>query len=312
VKAAIASLLITIPTFAQVQSGVVDTNVAGVANLPAQKIQPNDLLAVSVYDEPELTRTVRVGEDGSIGLPMLKNRIAASGLMPAQLETAIANALQDGEILVNPVVIVTMLEYSSSRAVSVMGSVRKPLTFTVVGSVRLLDALARAEGLNTDAGPEVLISRPGAAFSERIVLKELMDGTDPQLNIVLEGGEEIRVPEARKIYVLGNVKKPGAFPVRDGSENTVLKMLAMVEGVTQYAAKQAYIYRAGEVGQPRQEIPLQLKRILARKAPDVGLNADDILYIPDATGLRMGLTALEKAAMIGSGAAAAVIYAGAR
>jgi polysaccharide biosynthesis/export protein len=312
VRALVGLLFVTSLVWAQIRSGVVDTMVAGVANLPAQRIQPNDLIAVSVYDEPELTRTVRVGEDGSIRLPMLERPLSAAGLMPAKLEAAIAAALREGEILVNPIVTVTILEYSTSRTVSVIGAVRRPLTFPVVGTVRLLDALTKAEGLSSDAGPELLVSRPGADFSERIVLKDLIDGADPHLNIVLQGGEDVRVPEARKIYVVGNVKKPGAFPVRDGSENTVLKLLAMVEGVTSFAAKQAYIYRAAADGQPRQEIPLELKKILARKAPDVTLNADDILYIPDATGRRLAVTTLEKVALYGSGAAAAVIYAGAR
>jgi polysaccharide export outer membrane protein len=70
-----------------------------------------------------------------------------------------------------------------------------------------------------------------------------MSGKDPSLNIVLEGGEEIRVPEALKIYVVGNVKKPGAIPVRDNSETTVLKLLAIVEGVTPYYQNIAWIYR---------------------------------------------------------------------
>jgi polysaccharide biosynthesis/export protein len=312
VRAFIGFVLLTSPSWGQIRPGVVDTTVANVANLPAQIIQPNDLIAVSVYDEPGLTRTVRVGEDGSIGLPMLESRIAAGGLMPSKLEDVIAEALRQDEILVNPMVTVTILEYSTSRTVSVIGAVRRPLTFPVVGTVRLLDALAKAEGLSADAGPELLVTRAGADFSERFLLKDLIDGTDPKLNIVLVGGEDIRVPEARKIYVVGNVKKPGAFPVRDGSENTVLKLLAMVEGVTPFSAKQAYIYRDAGDGQPRQEIPLELKKIMARKAPDVSLNADDILYIPDATGRRLAVTTLEKAAMFGSGAAAAVIYAGAR
>ena len=51
-------------------------------NLPAQKIRPNDLVGVSVYGEPDLTRTVRVGADGTIRLPMLKDKIKSDGLMP--------------------------------------------------------------------------------------------------------------------------------------------------------------------------------------------------------------------------------------
>ncbi len=309
-KVFIVACLLAGGALTQVRSGVVDSNVASVANLPAQKIQGNDLIAVSVYDEPALTRTVRVSADGSIGMPMLPARIKAAGLLPAELEVAIAEALQKGGVLVKPVVTVTMLEYNSTRTVSVMGAVRKPLTFQVIGTVKLLDALAKAEGLTSDAGPAVLVTRAGADESQRINLKDLLDGADPKLNIVLQGAEDIRVPEARKIYVVGNVRKPGAFPVRDGSENTVLKLLAMVEGVAPYASRQAYIYRSKGEGQPRQEIPIELKKILTRKTPDVPLLADDLLYIPDATGRRLALTAIEKAVLYGSGAASALIYAG--
>src|ERR1039458_10210838 len=68
------------------------------ANLPAQAIGANDLIAVSVYDAPELTRTVRVSADGFVRLPMLKQRVKAQGLMPGELESAIAKALQDEQI----------------------------------------------------------------------------------------------------------------------------------------------------------------------------------------------------------------------
>jgi polysaccharide export outer membrane protein len=296
--------------WAQVRSGVVDFSLANVANLPAQRIQGNDLIAVSVYDEPAFTRTVRVGADGNIRLPMLPAPIQSIGLLPAELEAAIAEALQKNQILVKPVVSVTMLEYNSSRTVSVMGAVRKPLTFQVIGTVKLLDALAKAEGLSEEAGPTVLVTRPRDDKPERINLKDLLDGTDLTLNVVLEGGEDVRIPEARKIYVVGNVKKPGAISVRDGSENTVLKVLSLVEGVAPYAAKQAYIYRSVGEGQPRHEIPIQLSQILKRKTPDVPLFADDLLYIPDATGKRVTLTSLEKLSMAGGGVAAALIYAG--
>jgi polysaccharide export outer membrane protein len=293
--------------------GVVDSAVASVANLPAQRIAVDDLLAISVYNEPELTRTVRVSADGSIRIPMLPNPVHAAGLLPPELEQAAAEALEKGRVLVHPEVTVTILEYSSARTISVMGAVRHPLVFQAVGKVTLLDALARAEGVNADAGPEVLVTHPaGTAPADRINLKKLLDGQEPALNTPLLGGEAVRVPEARKIYVLGNVKRPGAFPVRDGSENTVMKLLAMVEGVAPYARKEAYIYRQAGEGQPRVEIPVDLKKLLSRKAPDVPVYADDILYIPDATGKRIGVTTLEKVAMYGSGAAAAVIYAGAR
>src|SRR5271157_6283147 len=69
------------------------------ANLPAQAVGPNDLIAVSVYDAPELSRTVRVGSDGFIRLPMLHRPLKAQGFLPAALEVAIAAALRAEEIL---------------------------------------------------------------------------------------------------------------------------------------------------------------------------------------------------------------------
>src|SRR5713101_3940618 len=71
-------------------------------NLPAQKIGPNDLIAVSIYDSPEFTRTIRVGEDGQIRFPMLKRPINAMGLLPSQLEVSIRQALEKEDLIVDP------------------------------------------------------------------------------------------------------------------------------------------------------------------------------------------------------------------
>src|SRR5438105_5687572 len=79
-------------------------------NLPAQRIGADDLIAVSVYDSPELCRTVRVSAEGQIRLPMLKRAIPVTGMLPRELETAIVEALRVEQILVDPVVTVTVAE----------------------------------------------------------------------------------------------------------------------------------------------------------------------------------------------------------
>lgn len=291
--------------------GVVDQQLAAVANLPAHKIGPNDLLALSVYDAPELTRTIRVGPDGRIELPMLKQPIVAEGLLPTELETAIAGALKSEDILVRPLVTVTIMDYNN-RSVSVMGAVHKPLTFEVIGATRLMDALARAEGITTDAGPELLLSRAGESGVRRFNVKQLLSGSDPSLNVPLEGGEEIRIPEALKVYVVGDVKKPAAIPIRDTSECTVLKLLSMTEGVTQYAQSVAWIYRIDPDSKERKEYPIQLRKILARKSPDVNLMPEDILYIPDAANKRAAIETGKILMTFGSGTLSALVYAGVR
>ena len=282
---------------------------AGKANLPQQPIGANDLIAISVYDAPELTRTIRVDSDGVIRLPLLKNPVQAEGLLPMNLEASIGDALKAEEILVDPIVKVTIVEYYS-RPISVAGAVRKPVTFQAVGKVTLLEALARAEGLAPEAGLEILVSQPDQLV-RRIPVKALIDDADAETNIRLFGGEEIRVPEAGKIYVVGNVKRPGAFPVRDSADTSVLKLLALAEGLAPYAARQAYIYRR-EPGTAKREIEIELEKIMKRKSPDVPLEANDILYIPDNTGKRATMTALEKFISTGSALGAALVYAGVR
>jgi len=286
----------------------------GSANLPSQRIGPSDLIAVSIYDAPELSRTIRVGADGYFALPMLKQRLMAKGLYPADLETAISGALRDEEILVNPVVTVTIAEYHS-HPISVSGSVKVPLVFQAEGPTTLLEAIARAQGLNADAGREILISRPqpgpdgkSVMLTRRISVRSLFDDADPELNVTLTGGEEIRVPEIGKIYVMGNVKKSGAFPVQDGADTTVMQMLALAEGLSPFANKQAFIYRREAAGS-KNEIAVPLDKIMKRQAPDVPLTANDILYIPDNRGKRFGMAALEKILLFGGTAGAtALIY----
>jgi len=285
------------------------------ANLPAQSVGPNDLIAVLVYDSPELSRTIRVGADGYIRLPMLKQRVKAEGLLPAELETTIAAQLRQEQILIEPFVTVTIAEYHS-RPISVAGAVKTPLVFQAESSVTLLEAIARAQGLRDDAGREILISRsqPGpdgksVTLTRRVSVRGLIDEADPDLNIQLNGGEEIRVPEVNKIYVVGNVKRPGAFPVQDGSDTTIMQMLALAEGLMPFANKQAFIYRR-EANGNKNEIAVPLAKIMSRQAPDVALAGNDILYIPDNHGKRVGIAALEKILLFGSAAGTAMIYAG--
>ena len=127
-------------------------------NLPAQRLGPDDLIGLSVYDSPEFTRTIRVGPDGTIRLPMFKQRIKADGLMPGELERAVGDALTAEKLLVDPFVTVTVVEYHS-RPISVVGAVRKPTTFQAIGVVTLIDALTRAGGLSDDAAGEILVSQ---------------------------------------------------------------------------------------------------------------------------------------------------------
>jgi len=279
----------------------------GRTNLPTQRLGADDLVAVSVYDAPELTRTVRVDADGTVHLPLLRKGVPAEGTMPADLERAIAEALKTEQILVDPIVKVTVVEYHS-RPISVMGAVRKPLTFQAVGAVTLLDALARAEGLTQDAGTEIVVSQADGVkrLLTRIPVKQLIDAADPAVNLKLTGGEEVRVPEAGKIFVMGNVTKPGAFVVRESADSSVMRMVALAGGMLPYAAKQAYVYRKDETG-AKTEIVVELEKIMERKSPDIALHIDDILYVPDNKSRRNTMTVIDRITTFGASTASGVL-----
>jgi polysaccharide export outer membrane protein len=311
----VAILVLSASAFAQVQP--VTTQ-----NLPAHKIHPNDLVGVSVYGEPELTRTVRVGADGTIRLPMLRDKIKADGLMPEELEQAIVVSLKTQEILVDPFVTVTVAEYNNSRLpISVVGAVRTPITFQPVEKITLLEAITRAGGLAPEAGSEILVTGPmsppaadtptanATPLVRRIQAKSLIETADPAANLVLEGGEEIRVPALvpSKVYVVGNVKSPGAILIPD-SGISILKVMALTQGLAPYATNEAYIYRREGGANSKNEIPVDLKKIMDRKSPDVPLMANDVLYVPDAHKRRATVSVLEKVAILGGVALSAIIY----
>ena len=308
-------------------------------SLPFQKLGADDLVGVFVYEAPELSGNFRVAANGTITLPILKTGVKVSGLYPTEAAKVIAEALKTSNVLINPLVSVAVAEYRS-RPITVVGAVHKPLTFQATSGVRLLDAVSMCEGLSETAGPEIIITRtaddvaPGSAegapaksrtLVQRISVKGLLDGRDPALNVALNGGEEIRVPEAGKVFVVGNVKKPGAFPVRDADESSVLRALSVSEGLEPYASHIAYIYRVNpatsdgpadgksasqSANQGRnQEIPVELQKIIERKAPDVALKPGDILYVPDRTGRRNFANVMAKVMLIGGGMSAAAIYA---
>ena len=298
-------LTLSVATFALAQAQVRPSLMeeVGRTNLPALKLGTGDLIAVSVYDAPELTRTIRVEGDGTIRLPLLTESVKAAGLLPRELEAGLTQALKSEEILVEPVVKITVVEYHS-RPISVMGAVRKPVTFQADGVVTLLDALSRAEGLTDDAGAEILVTQDGAV--QRIAVKQLLNVADPSVNLRLTGNEEVRVPVAGKVFVVGNIRKPGAFSVRDPGDVTVLKMVALSEGLMPYSEKIAYIVRRQE-GEKTREIPIELAKIMERKSPDVALEIGDILYVPDNKSRRTTMSIVDRVAGFGASTASGVL-----
>ncbi len=279
------------------------------SNLGYEPVGPGDLVVVLVTGSPELSRSSRITSDGKLILPLMREAVLVEGLTPAQIATAVSNELVKEKLLVEPIVSAAVLEYRSKR-VSVVGAVKMPATFQAVGNMRLLDAVARAQGFAPDAGPEVIVSFPEGKEAKaplHVPIRNLLAAKDDSQNILLRGGEEIRVPEAQKLFIVGNVKMPGSYPLADPDGSSVLKALALSQGSLPFSAKRAYIYRLIADTGKRQEIQVELREILHRKAPDVALQANDILYIPDNPRTRLTAGALDRMTGFGSSIASGLI-----
>jgi polysaccharide biosynthesis/export protein len=278
----------------------------GGSNLPFQPIGASDLIHLTVYDSPELSQTFRVDKEGNLNLPLLHRPLPAEGLMPDVLRDDIAAALKAQHLLVNPVVDVSVVEYRS-REVTIAGAVKTPIVIQEFGNLRLLAALSQAGGLLPEAGPEIIVEHPNGS-SQRISVHELFDGYHPGLNITLEAGAQIRVPECDQVFVVGDVKRPGAFPFRDISDTTVLQLLALSGGLDSFSMKKAYIYRAQPGSPQKREIEVPLRRILDRKSRDVQLAPNDILYIPTNGKLKASASVLNHVTGMGNAAVSAAIW----
>lgn len=279
-------------------------------SLPVQKLGPDDLIQIQVYGFPEFSRGARVSAAGTIQLPLVKQPIQVAGKVPSEIETEIAETLRASELVVNPAVTVSILEYGS-HPVTVAGAVKNPVMFQAIGRVTLIDAITKAGGLAIDAGPEILLNRRTVEgkpnLTQHINARILFSEDGAESNILLTGGEEIRVPPAGKVYVLGDVKGSGAFPVTDNSDTTVLKVLSMAGGVGAYSSSEAYIIRRDTVTGTKQRIAIDLKGILKQKVADYPLLADDIFFVPDDTKRRQTNLILDRLSTYGAAIATGLI-----
>jgi polysaccharide export outer membrane protein len=273
-----------------------------------------DVLGIEVFDVPELSRDVRVNETGYISLPLMPSRVRAGGLTPDQLQEKLAELLQTNGLVSTPQVNVSVKE-QRSQPITVVGAVKSPMVIQALRRTTLLQALSQAGGIADAAGNKVIVTRGSASASDSassdpadasaslpaqtftISLADLLESGDSRFDIPLLGGDVVAVPRAGIIYVVGAVQRPGGFLLQNDLDHmTMLKMLSLAGGTTNTAkAKQAVILRKNlDTGQ-RDQVPVDLAKVMHLKSRDVELEANDILFVPDSNSLK----ALHRAGDVG-------------
>jgi polysaccharide export outer membrane protein len=224
---------------------------ASVSSAPQREdylISQSDLLQVSVFEDKSLDTEARVSARGVVTLPLV-GALEVKGLTTQEAEQKIEDAYRK-RYLHDPHVSIFVKEQMGSK-ITLLGALQKPGTYDYMTRQRLLDVLALGGGLSEKSGRMVQLRRPGddpAHPSTLLVdLDELIKNGKVELNLEVNGGDVIYVPDAGTIYVDGAVRKPGTYPVNQtmtvqeaivaaggfrstASENRIMLVRAMKDG----------------------------------------------------------------------------------
>jgi len=256
-------------------------------------IGPNDLLDITEYHTPEFHSTVRVSSTGTITLPMIEE-VAVAGLDEKQVAREIEARLVARGMLLHPLVSVFVIAYSG-QDVSVLGEVARPGVYPYTVHHRLLDLISAASGLSQSAGRLVnIFHREDPKTAHPVVLDP--GGTDngAEHNPELKPGDTVQVSRAGLVYVIGDVIRPGGFPVDPAQGLTVVQALSLAWGPSLNAAStRALLIREQNGG--RTMTSLNLKRMLRGQEPDQLVHDRDILFVPDSTAHNLWNKSVETA-----------------
>ena len=265
------------------------------------QIAGGDLLDVDVFDTAELSRKLRVSEKGAISLPV-GGDLFVGGLTAVEAGHAIEVRFRQDDILRDPHVSVTVLEYAT-QGVTVLGEVKNPGVYPLLGTHGVLDLISAAGGQTTNAGNTVTVTHRADPIHSVIANVQNRPGRVGALGVDVLPGDTIVVSHAGIVYVVGDVGKPGGFLIESNDQLSVLQAIALAQGTNRTAAlDHAKIIRKTDSG--REELPVPLKKIVANKGPDEMLFDGDILFVP-TSGAK---TALRDIEAILPQAAAASIY----
>jgi polysaccharide export outer membrane protein len=244
------------------------------AQPPNYAVGPQDVLTVAVFDQPSLSGKFTVEADGTFTFPLV-GRVTVGGLSLREVEQHLRRDLEQGYVR-NPQVSVAVDQYRSQR-VFVVGEVHMAGTYPLNGEMTLIEALARAGSTTDRASGEVVIVHmsvgaiqsgprlPDETDPSQVIhvnLEELQAGGRGR-NVLLRDGDTVFVRRAENVYVFGQVRNPGAYPMQHNM--SVLQVLALAGGVTDRGASNR----------------VRLVRIVAGEKQEVKAKLDDLIHPGD-------------------------------
>ena len=245
------------------------------------RLAPGFMVGLNVLDDPDFSSSIRVDEQGNIDVPIL-GTLHIAGETVAEARSQIRKRLLEGNILKDPQVELTVLEYTESE-VTIIGEVASPGKHPLLSPSKLVNVLALAGGPTVAAGNQVLITR-GIEGGEP-VLVHYSKATDAKAvdDVIVYPGDTVQVKRAGIVYVLGAVNRPGGFVMQEDGTLNVLQAISLAYGTNLLAStKTIYLLRRNPDGTVAY-VALPYKKVTNGKSADVQLHAADILYVPTST-----------------------------
>jgi len=232
-----------------------------------------DVLKIVVYENEDLTTTVRVSGEEIILVPLI-GRVDVKGLSISQIDEKIKNRLADG-YLVDPHVSIFIEEFRSKN-VTVLGQINKPGLYELQEETTLLELLSKAGGVKDDAGSHAIIKRKhqpdgNPAKIIKVDLQRLLEQGDTTLNVTVMDQDSIYITKADLFYINGQVKKPAAY--KWDPDTTLLKAVTMAGGFTDIASRRRIKIIRKINGK---------EAVLSKARVDESILPDDIIVVPES------------------------------
>jgi polysaccharide export outer membrane protein len=246
-------------------------------------IGPKDLLEIRVLELPELSVERRVGDNGSIELPLL-GEVPAAGLTASEFRVRLEKTLTTR--YVNRANVSVVLKEYANKPVSVLGAVQKPGSLSISGRWTLMNAITAAGGLTERAGRKIYVLRRsdnGLSDTLEINGDDLFQNATPLWNIPIQPSDVINIPARTSITVfcLGEVKSPGALTFDSDDRLTLLSVIAKAGGFTDRASRTVRVKRRGPDGKDIEKI-VDFKRILSGKDADLPIEPNDVIVVKES------------------------------
>lgn len=255
---------------------------AETASPPASyQLFPGDLVDVRVFAQPDLSTPIRVPRNGGVDFPLIGSLEPVAGRTVQELTAEIARRLKEG-YLREPAVSATVTQFGS-RQVYVMGAVARPtdLEINPLGTLSAMQAIGQAGGFAADANrPGAHILRDAGDGGERQVLPLALGADAGAGDPTLQPGDVVVVPRLDRVYVLGQVARPGPFPLPEEGPLTVSKAISTAGGFERFAKQSnVQVMRDG-----RRLAVIDLRKVLKGQDADkdLVLEPGDTVFVPES------------------------------